>query len=436
MSFAGVTIQEEAELIMDIPFVTPGSIAHYAFPAYNNYFPSAAPLPDLPRMHLAGCHSDDVNNPQLLWSSGIDLSMEHDIFVNIPEMSDTKVHVEKVGHIVHVFIDAVSRAEILAKEVRSRIKGKEVTTVVTEMSPPKASLLRDNASRHASKESPPREAVSKQRSVQASPRTLFECSIVCSQACLIVLDEFSSMSVVHEMFRVTGEGLYLMAYPHIEQTLDNMKNYQPHLTHSVLMAATDIQIDNQMFRRGMFDFPVVLIRQNTDTKPDSTGRQFLSMTETDKVNKLRKRSTMLLDVGLCTDLIKNQLTLHGFSVISQPLTLYVEDIFVYDCLHRIHKFIPSNLSKSKPDAATSHSLPQEVMFNHIGMSQPVRLEYVTIEPIALLVSVHASLKLFIASDNTPLRFGKFERKALFTSTQQFVRGVAMHYASAALFRAG
>jgi vacuolar protein sorting-associated protein 13B len=53
-----------------------------------------------------------------------------------------------------------------------------------------------------------------------------------------------------------------------------------------------------------------------------------------------------------------------------------------------------------------------------------------------LISVHASLKVFIASDKTPLVFGKFEKKGLSTTSHQLVRVLAMHYASGALFRAG
>ena len=56
--------------------------------------------------------------------------------------------------------------------------------------------------------------------------------------------------------------------------------------------------------------------------------------------------------------------------------------------------------------------------------------------LSLQLSVHASMKLFIASDNTPLSFSRFERRAVFTSAYQMTRGVAMHYASGALFRAG
>ena len=71
-----------------------------------------------------------------------------------------------------------------------------------------------------------------------------------------------------------------------------------------------------------------------------------------------------------------------------------------------------------------------------ALVHPVRLQKLTIEPVNLLVSIHASLKLYIASDHTPLSFSLFERGPLCTTARQLVHALAMHYAAGALFRAG
>lgn len=70
------------------------------------------------------------------------------------------------------------------------------------------------------------------------------------------------------------------------------------------------------------------------------------------------------------------------------------------------------------------------------MSAPVKIEHLCVQQISMLLSVHASLKLFIASDRTPLAFGKFERRKVVTTSYHLIRSLAMHYASGALFRAG
>lgn len=71
-----------------------------------------------------------------------------------------------------------------------------------------------------------------------------------------------------------------------------------------------------------------------------------------------------------------------------------------------------------------------------ALVHPVRLQRLVIQPVNLLVSVHASLKLYIASDHTPLSFSLFERGPLCTTARQLVHALAMHYAAGALFRAG
>lgn len=71
-----------------------------------------------------------------------------------------------------------------------------------------------------------------------------------------------------------------------------------------------------------------------------------------------------------------------------------------------------------------------------ALVHPVRLQRLTIQPVNLLVSIHASLKLYIASDHTPLSFSLFERGPLCTTARQLVHALAMHYAAGALFRAG
>lgn len=71
-----------------------------------------------------------------------------------------------------------------------------------------------------------------------------------------------------------------------------------------------------------------------------------------------------------------------------------------------------------------------------ALVHPVRLQRLAIQPVNLLVSIHASLKLYIASDHTPLSFSVFERGPLYTTARQLVHALAMHYAAGALFRAG
>lgn len=89
-----------------------------------------------------------------------------------------------------------------------------------------------------------------------------------------------------------------------------------------------------------------------------------------------------------------------------------------------------------PTGPVTCDLSTQVLQSVQTLVQPVRLQRLTIQPVSLLVSVHASLKLYIASDHTPLSFSLFERGPVCTTARQLVHALAMHYAAGALFRAG
>ena len=67
----------------------------------------------------------------ICWSQPINITSAHDCCVRIPGVADVKVHLERISHTVHIYLDPVSRAEISAKEVRSRIRGEETVKVTT-----------------------------------------------------------------------------------------------------------------------------------------------------------------------------------------------------------------------------------------------------------------------------------------------------------------
>ena len=417
----GVTVQEEAELTEDIPLVAAQGTAYYAFPACNSTFPESIAPENLPKLHLAG---HKVNNePVTHWSHGIDIAAEHDIFVSIPNLSDVKVHVEKVCYTTHVFIDPVSRAEISAKEIRSRIKGKETTVVVEGKTESKVG-------------SPPRgESVMKkeEKRTQIYGTCLTKLSMFCEQCTLVVVEESMSRGDVSELLRVTADSVVVMLEPHLEHTLDHMSRYQPHAKYRLAGGVGGIQVDNQMYVKGFHDFPVILLPQEV-TSVGSSDEEPALATSCVSIDQLKQQSVIAVDVGLTSDLIKHLWTVENLDVAFKPLTMYVEDVFIYDILKQIDHFIPSSLSI--PIKSPHQGLPFDIQCASVALSHPIRLQCLTIQPTAIMLSVHASLKLFIASDNTPLKFGKFERRAVFTSSSSLIKGLAMHYASGALFRAG
>ena len=59
----------------------------------------------------------------LIWSTGVDVFSPDDAFVHVPDCSDFRVQTEREGNLLHVSLTPITRAEVSAKEVRSRIRG-------------------------------------------------------------------------------------------------------------------------------------------------------------------------------------------------------------------------------------------------------------------------------------------------------------------------
>lgn len=70
------------------------------------------------------------------------------------------------------------------------------------------------------------------------------------------------------------------------------------------------------------------------------------------------------------------------------------------------------------------------------LSAPLRLQNFTIDPVSILLSVHTSVRLYVALDHSPLYFSTFERKNILTTPYRLGNALTMHYLSGAIFGAG
>uniref|UniRef100_A0A3Q2QXD0 Vacuolar protein sorting 13 homolog B n=1 Tax=Fundulus heteroclitus TaxID=8078 RepID=A0A3Q2QXD0_FUNHE len=193
-----------------------------------------------------------------------------------------------------------------------------------------------------------------------------------------------------------------------------------------------LQVDNQLYNRTSFHFPVLLCQdQRGPSEPDGSWSSDANPTESPQRLEEFKHSCFLqLRMTLSGD--RKRLVCFSPQVHFQlqPARVYIEDTFVYYIKTLFNTYIPSRTDFLSPLSRL------QVVQSVQALVRPVRLQRLTIQPVNLLVSIHASLKLYIASDHTPLSFSVFERGPLFTTPRQLVHALAMHYAAGALFRAG
>ncbi|XP_059174786.1 intermembrane lipid transfer protein VPS13B-like [Physella acuta] len=465
----GAVIQEQVELVADLPWLPPGGWSHYTPPSVNTEFVNRDTL-TLPRLHFRAMDIQVSGVPETgfsEWSSATQISGNMDAFVRLPGFCDLKVMIEVVGMVTHLIVRPVSKAEITAKEIRTRLtdhgtvktqaekSGKFGAAMVTWETPvTEASsdlLLTESTSQssilHGSSPSQltqPRHPLPSSyiRFTERTKRAITDTgmSVTLGASCCsfsLVLQDESSAEVLTELTSLHFKDLFLAAYP-VSKNPDAV-GHETCYTFS----ATTIQLDNQQYGEGMYDFPVVILPQkstsDTTTQAEVLNTEHMSVLELHAV--LRSRAFLHLQIVTYSDPIWHQFVIETVDVSVKPLSLYVDDSFIYRLVQELENFSPSRLS-SRMEAVVpapgrlDRKLPALIRLNCYTLSHPIRIKHFTVQPINLLLSVHASLKLFLASDHTPLNVGKFERVQVFSTTQKLGHALAMHYASAAIFRAG
>nr|XP_028572447.1 vacuolar protein sorting-associated protein 13B-like [Podarcis muralis] len=198
----------------------------------------------------------------------------------------------------------------------------------------------------------------------------------------------------------------------------------------------NLQLDNQLYNKSNFHFPVLLCQgeKNETTQWTKVPNLMVSNKDLEEYNENSF-------IKLCLTLSEEQNLLFHVNDLSfemKPARLYVEDTFVYYIKTLFETYLPDSrgICHSAEASAISRILPEPVRQHANALANPVKLRKLAIQPVSLLVSVHASLKLYIASDHTPLSFSVFERGPIFTTARQLIHALAMHYAAGALFRAG
>ncbi|XP_008290334.1 vacuolar protein sorting-associated protein 13B [Stegastes partitus] len=284
---------------------------------------------------------------------------------------------------------------------------------------------------------------------QHSGTSKLSVRVLLSEASVALSDDITSPSGSVELLRLTLTKLLLSLAP-APTSLPPELAAEPGMgaaSMSALMSdaslievyCSSLQVDNQLYNRASFHFPVLLCQdQRGGAEPGGPWTSDANPTESPEALEEFKRSCFLqLRILLAGD----KCTAEEVTFQLQPARVYLEDTFVYYIKTLFNTYIPDSAftsaeSQRSKEPGSAPSLPEQVLQSVQALVHPVRLQRLTIQPVNLLVSIHASLKLYIASDHTPLSFSLFERGPLCTTARQLVHALAMHYAAGALFRAG
>ncbi|XP_047639492.1 intermembrane lipid transfer protein VPS13B isoform X3 [Phacochoerus africanus] len=269
-----------------------------------------------------------------------------------------------------------------------------------------------------------------------TPEKIVALRMVITQLSVAVLDDLTHHRVSSELLRLTLDNVFLRLAPvagHLPG--EEVAAALVHL-YCVEVCCGDLQLDNQLYNKSNFHF-AVLVCQGEKTEPSPCAKMQSLLVSSHDLEEYRKKCF----IKFCVTLAEGKscsFDINEFSFELKPARLYVEDTFVYYIKTLFETYLPSGgpAAHALLLAGGTQGLPLQVRQHARALVHPVRLRKLVIQPVNLLVSIHASLKLYIASDHTPLSFSVFERGPIFTTARQLVHALAMHYAAGALFRAG
>lgn len=159
------------------------------------------------------------------------------------------------------------------------------------------------------------------------------------------------------------------------------------------MSFAKIQVDNELFPNGEYDFPVVLCNKDMPNVRD----QILENSIWDLSEILDEQQDREL-YNFDLDLYSNG-EIENVHVKLQPIRLYIEDTFINILLEIVDDCMPSNLIVKSdvkvPRVQLENGkvlIPIAVVQQSRHFSEPLRLKLVRLEPLHILLSVHTCMR--------------------------------------------
>lgn len=325
----------------------------YTPPSVNEHFPEIA-NPDY-GLIFACVSGDDF----IRWSQPVKIDGTKKIIINVPMFGDVKLNVD----------------------------GREKTTVVT------IGYIQNEKEDSSVKSEPTREsfrAIEQQSflEVNSSYQKTF-CVQRKPSAKAVNINVFSkgvSLTVYKEGDRKRDEQISL--------NVDEIGVKYSKLACKLKINFAKIQVDNELYSSGDYDFPVVLCNKNLpkELSHDIADTSVWDLNELLDEQQIREMFAFDLDLYESGDI-------ENITVELQPIRLYIEDTFINVFLEIVDDCLPTNLmSKSNRQAEKIKLangmvlIPSVVVAQSQLLSEPLRLKSVRLEPLHILLSVHTCMR--------------------------------------------
>ncbi|XP_046806664.1 vacuolar protein sorting-associated protein 13B [Lucilia cuprina] len=401
------------------------SKSYYTPPEWYSHFPDV----ETTLCNITLALFDDLSTKKSIkWSKPIRLDKTWKKFLHIPGHGDVKVIICDKHRVIRLNIYYISQQmEFSVKDLRSRLS----TTEPKEPSPTadqtsSSSLLLPTAKNY--------QETSQQLNTEICQHFRNDCDTLRQDLKIrffvkeinlsLHTDNTARQYMKREVIAIYADDL-LIAYEDNEDE------------RTMNIVIPNLQIDNQLFSTGKYDFPVILCAEELYEKNDYLPEPFYLET----FYKILKDKNIMINIKL--KLFEDEFKINSLNCKLSPVRAYIEDAYITDFLDALVECEPSNCAykpkleyERKILIENQVSIPKDVEAQAIYAAEPLQLRKFCIEPMSVLLSVHTSVRLYIALDHSPLSFSSYERSHLLTLPLKFGQSLGMHYLSGAIFGAG
>ncbi|XP_023036340.1 vacuolar protein sorting-associated protein 13B isoform X1 [Drosophila willistoni] len=401
--------------------VAPHSKCYYTPPQMYANFPDVEFT--MCNLSLAVFYSPSCDKKKIGWSKPIRTDKSWTKLLHVPNHGDVKVVVCDKHRVIRVNIYYIAQQlEFSVKDLRSRLKMPEKLNDVND-------LLESNRD---STVDPP--VVESEASDVICAHFSQECETKRQMKIRVFVKRF-----VFSLQTDSRDKDYLKTEVCNVYADDTMLAFDDDDDQRILrLQLPNLQVDNQLFSSGKYDFPVLLCA-------DQLYRRFSGLPQVfylDSVYQQQQDQSEAVS-WLSFVFYEDEFQLQAVRCKFQPFRVYIEDAYLNQLLETLVECEPSNcvytpcVQEERIVLAKGQTLlPEEVIGQGLCIAEPLLLNSFTVEPLSLLLSVHTSSRLYIALDHSPLSFSRYERQQILTVPLRFGQSLGLHYLSGAIFGAG
>ncbi|XP_076265664.1 vacuolar protein sorting 13B isoform X3 [Rhynchophorus ferrugineus] len=448
------------------------SSVYYNMPGISEKFP------ELPQTYfsekLSLGYNDDENEPSNIeWSAGVSIVNNNTLFIRVPYYGDVRLIIHNTACITFVTIESGSQVEISARDIRVRLSMRQA-----EKNQPlykanrelekfiKNTVHEDSVSTISTTESPTKlpsfqslptvSEHNQQLQIKKLNRDQTTCRHLDHKKTILTNTIYMKEGWKSFTFNVYIQSIVVCLWSDAENddrelfevsslTCDNIMVAASQTEQlDVRVSVSDIQLDNQLVTRESYDFPVVLISQELRQikKVNILNMTMEQLVETFAQDAMHV-AEFVLESWRNESANKSYTGIKSLKVNISPISCFVEDIFITRLMQHLKTFNVDLVLWSthknifRPSFNSSLvNVPELVSWQCAILAHPLIIRSFSVSPLSVLLSIHSSMKIYIALDQSPLQFSKFERKRLYTTPYRLGHALTMHYLSGAIFGAG